>query len=275
MQNLIANSDVDRPSVQNAQALKPTRRSFLMNTLVSLPIVAAMPTAAPAMPVDQLKDAFEASNRSNTVADAELIALVDQYVVAEQRYCDLNRKADLIEGESNHRRNPVPEILSWRASDAELGLPSLWSDPKDHPPVWDRPIDVNRIRDAEWTVVSKYAIEGECSITLRDVTPSAAARARADEIIAAFDKWHEDAKPPRGYKKAVRERDKAYRASNRLEAQIAETPATTLEGMRAKIRCAQAFECDDDIQNIDSGGATEAMALSIFKDVLRLTSAKA
>jgi hypothetical protein len=45
--------------------------------------------------------------------------------------------------------------------------------------------------------------------------------------------------------------------------------------MRVKIRCAPAFECDDDIHNIDSGGATEAMALSIFNDTLRLMRAAA
>jgi hypothetical protein len=213
------------------------------------------------------------SKRANSIADTELIALADAYIIAEKRFCDLNRKVDQMEGEFNHRRKPVPDALNWRDSDAELGLPSLWHSSEDHPPIWDRPIDVNQIRDANWTVVSKYAIEGEVSITLRDVTPSAAARARADEIIAAFDEWREDAMPPRGYKKAVREKDKAYRASERLEAQIAKTPATTLEGMRAKIRCAQAFEWDDDIGSIDSGGATEAMALSIFKDVLRLTGA--
>jgi hypothetical protein len=215
------------------------------------------------------------SKRANSIADAESIALVDEYILAEQKYCDLNRKVDLMEGETNHRRKPVPDALNWRDSDAKLGLPSLWHSSEDHPPIWDRPIDVNQIRDATWTVCSKYAVEGETSVTLRDVIPSVAARARADEIIAAFDEWQKEGKPSRGYKTAVRETDKAYRASERLEAQIAETPATSLEGMRAKIRCAQAFECDDEIGSIDSGGATEAMALSIFNDILRLTAASA
>jgi hypothetical protein len=50
MQNLSDRSDVDRPLEHSAQASHPTRRSFLMNTVVALPIAAALPVAAPAMP---------------------------------------------------------------------------------------------------------------------------------------------------------------------------------------------------------------------------------
>ncbi len=50
IQNLFDRSSVDGPPVQSAQASnQPTRRSFLMNTVVSLPIAAALPVAAPAM----------------------------------------------------------------------------------------------------------------------------------------------------------------------------------------------------------------------------------
>jgi|ERR1700736_4685673 len=83
--------------------------------------------------------------------------------------------------------------------------------------------------------------EDELTTTTRRFLPSDAAHARADEIIAAYDEWHKDGKPPRGYKKAVREKDKAERAHLQIEKQIGETRATTLAGMLAKVRCAQAY----------------------------------
>ena len=69
----------------------------------------------------------------------------------------------------------------------------------------------------------------------------------------------------------MREMNRAERAYMRLEAQICETPATTLEGVRAKVRCAQAYMKEEDIDRIDGGSAAESMAVSIFKDILRMT----
>jgi hypothetical protein len=41
--------------------------------------------------------------------------------------------------------------------------------------------------------------------------------------------------------------------------------------MRAKVRCAQAYMKEEDIDRIDGGSAAESMAVSIFKDILRMT----
>jgi hypothetical protein len=69
--------------------------------------------------------------------------------------------------------------------------------------------------------------------------------ARADEIIAAFDGWWKKRKPARGFKKAERARNRAMNIAHKIGWQVAQTPAHTLEGFRAKIRCALAFDCAD------------------------------
>jgi len=51
----------------------------------------------------------------------------------------------------------------------------------------------------------------------------------------------------------------------RLEDAINETRAATVEGMLAKIRCAEADECGE-ITGFNSG-CPEVMALSIFQDI--------
>ena len=88
--------------------------------------------------------------------------------------------------------------------------------------------------------------------------------------MAAFDDWR--SKRPLGYKKALRESIKAVRNYIRLEKEIAETPTETIEGMRAKIRCAQLWGYRGLLGSI-TGGCEEAMALSIFNDIIRMTDA--
>jgi hypothetical protein len=59
--------------------------------------------------------------------------------------------------------------------------------------------------------------------------------------------------------------DKAMKEYYRLEDAINETRAATVEGMLAKIRCAEADECGE-ITGFNSG-CPEVMALSIFQDI--------
>jgi hypothetical protein len=87
MQNLPDYSDVDRPLEHSAQAAQPTRRSFLMNTIVALPIAAAVSTAAPGMPsedpvfvaIQKHKDAMRVLGRANAEQE-QLFALADETV---------------------------------------------------------------------------------------------------------------------------------------------------------------------------------------------------
>ena len=95
-------------------------------------------------------------------------------------------------------------------------------------------------------------------------------RSRAAEIAAAYDEWRSKG-PWRGYKKALRESRKAERNYLKLEREIAETPTDTIEGMQAKIRCAQLWGYLGELGSI-TDGCEEAMALSIFEDIQRLAA---
>ena len=67
--------------------------------------------------------------------------------------------------------------------------------------------------------------------------PSAAARARADEIVSAFDTWQKRRdRRPRGYRAAERAMDAAGRRLCDLERKICSTRARSLAGLIAKAR---------------------------------------
>lgn len=103
-------------------------------------------------------------------------------------------------------------------------------------------------------------------------TPSAEARARADEIIAAFDKWKKE-REPRDFKKTEREANKAFKAFARIQDEVDATPAQTIEGLMAKVRCAQAWTAKGakKMKSLDAGA--ETMALSILDDLDQLAVA--
>lgn len=206
------------------------------------------------------------SKRASSLADAELLKLAEEYINAEQKYCDLIPLVEKME--VSDEANPCPEVLRWREHDAALGLPFSFVGAD---PWFDRPYKVDKLRKAEWTVGSKIESEDEFTVSVRKFAPSEAARARANEIIAVFEQWWQKrCKPQRGYKKAQREADRAEREYRRLEDQIAETRAKTFEGMLAKVRCAQAYvKGEVEIGKIDPGATPEAMALSIFDDLIQ------
>jgi hypothetical protein len=205
--------------------------------------------------------------------DTELLAMADQYAVAYKKWSDLSLVVDRMDGSRFAARGDRPEIINWQEADAELGLPSPWPYPNDHKAIWDRPIDVEPLREAKWQISSKSETDDEVTISLRKVTPSLAARVRADEIIAAYDDWHSRGERlPRGYRKAKCESDKAHRAYMRLERRIANSRANTLEGMLAKVRCAQTYTERDTGFDFDEGGCPEIMARSIFLDIVRMNS---
>jgi hypothetical protein len=173
-------------------------------------------------------------------ADSELLRLADEYIAAEQKCCDLEDKADEMKGHLFSKR-PCPEVLRWRESDGELG-------PGCRGEWWDQYFDVDSLRLKEWQTPLQIKNDNEITFSTRTFVPSDAARDRAHEIIAAFDEWGKDRKPPRGYKKAVREAESARREYRLIEDRIAKTRATTIEGMLAKIRCAHAYAKSDEIE---------------------------
>jgi len=208
------------------------------------------------------------SNRARRLADAELFALADEYVVAEQKWCALNLKVDNMRLDT--RDSPLPEALRWRQEDADLGLPDIRKDEYiGREPAWDCKHFVEKLRYDKWTVVTRTGTNDDMTVHMRTVSPSPEAIARADEIIAAFDDW-ERKRSRRGLKKAERELKRATRECNRLEKQIAGTRAISFQGMMEKIRCAKAYAGTDVLDTSD--GCAVVIAASIFTDIESLVA---
>jgi hypothetical protein len=214
-------------------------------------------------------------------ADAGLLALADRYIAAEREYGDLNYKVDEMEGTFRGKNDrAIPPTLFWKDTDGELGLPSPHSlyiraklgTLEDHPAAYESDEDIAWLQAEKWVTTTRSETEETWKLSGEYAEPTPAARARADEIVAAYEDWQTTAKkPPRGYKKAVRERDRADKAYQKIEKEIAKTPAKTVRGMFAKLRCAQHYARTSAIDEIDSGGCTEVMAISIFNDVKRMS----
>lgn len=236
-----------------------------MNSIVALPILAAVPTSAPSIATELPPSTVREIDVPHP--DADLLALAEEYVLAELRWCDLNQRVDYLE--IDDRRKSMPDVLRRTETDTELGLPSLVI--RD---AWDCPANVNQLRQEKWPVGTRSGTPDDMTWRFQMLTPSDEARARADEIIAAFDQW--DAKQyPRGYKKLVRERDKAFRVYASIEERVAAIPARTVEGLMAKIRCAKAYSKASKVADIsfDCGSCGERMAESIFQDIERMAKA--
>jgi hypothetical protein len=96
------------------------------------------------------------------------------------------------------------------------------------------------------------------NLNFTEIEFSAAAKTRADEIVAAYDAWQKRQKrAPKGLRAAERQYRKAQREADRLMAQIADMPANTLEGVRAKAKCAAAFR--DGMRNGPEDGFTQSI----------------
>ena len=232
-----------------------------MNKIVAaVSIAAATPTIAPSF----------AASLPQSHPDAELLSLADEYVLAEQRWCDLNVAVDRLAFDDHRAR--MPKVLEWRDEDLELGLPQFqYVDEVRN--AWDCPANVNRLREERWPVTARSGADDDLTLRFLLLTPSPQALARADEIIAAFDAWNAK-RYPRGLKKLERERDRAFEVYASIEERIAATPASTADGIMTKIRCAQAYSKARNVADIslDCGSCGERMAESIFRDIERLAT---
>ena len=246
--------------------------SLATATAVTAPtIAAALPTTAPA-----------------TSADAELVALVEQFIVADRKYREAAAVVDRMDDERRSRRcqSPLPEVLRWRQSDFDLGLPPLLKG-LAYGPNWEHSLNIDALRKEKWisgvTTIFK-PVENE--LVVHWTTPTEAARARADEIIRAYDEWHKgEAVPtPRGYKKAEKARDKADDAATKLEDKVLHTRAMTIDGMLAKIRCAQsqALFYDgklppvEELEELETiAGCAQQVAESLFRDLWQMALCEA
>lgn len=262
-----------------------------MNSLVSLPIAAAVPTAAPAMPpaaAPALRVLHDTVAPAIPHPDAKLFALIEQFVAADRKYRELRASIDRAEDhvKSTSKRAEMPDVLRWRKSDARLGVPHPYVCNAFPEPQFDRDMQVDPLRRKRWVLSTRVTVKGHLikgmfyeKMTM--FTPSKAARARADEIIAAYDVW---AKPaarvyPRGFKKLEKECDRADKVASDLQFQVCEMRATTIDGMLAKVRAAHAtlwckpnaiFETGLD----NLSGCAEEMAESVFRDLQSMAMAE-
>jgi hypothetical protein len=198
-------------------------------------------------------------------SDAELLSLAAKYVATESeqsRLCELaNELEDAFLNEGK------PEALRVRPSDAELGIHAFFGRlGEDH-----NYLNIDVLSWPEWPHPdSKVEVEMGRIIADRLYEPSAEARARADEIIAANDQWYrtKGKKKPRRLVAIQRKRHQLVKLMNELDERIAEMPATTMEGMVAKARCAKAYDedcrpdCDDPLSMFGASIVRDLLARS-------------
>jgi hypothetical protein len=181
--------------------------------------------------------------------DAELLSLAAKYVATEAEQSRLCKLAN--ELEDAFLDEGKPEALRVRPGDAELGIHAFFGRlGEDH-----NYFNIDVLRWPKWPHPdSKVEIEMGRIVAERLFEPSAEARARADEIIAANDQFWQKTKgkkKPRRLVAIQRKRRQLVKLMNDLDERITKMPATTIEGMAAKARCAKVYDedcrpdCDD------------------------------
>jgi hypothetical protein len=147
-----------------------------------------------------------------------LFALADRYAAAYKKWGDSISLVDKMDAKAE----PMPGILQWRDEDVALGLPDIRNSKlASRELAWDCEAFVGPLRNAKWTSCIKTGDDDDLTLHIRQLAPPPEARARADEIIVAFERWVTE-RAPRGYKKAQRRQPlqvikdrKSYRLSAR------------------------------------------------------------
>jgi hypothetical protein len=150
-------------------------------------------------------------------------------------------------------KHPMPDALRVRPGDAELGLPQSCSDEAlDRIGYSLMGCDIEEMRKPEWwETVTLDPPEGLAYARgargLQSYVPSPEARARADEIVAAYDEWHPK-RSPRGIRGKEVRSERMWNKLSRLEKKINKTRAKTFIGLLAKgwIACIAAPDPDHD-----------------------------
>ncbi|MBH5397148.1 hypothetical protein HZZ13_04990 [Bradyrhizobium sp. CNPSo 4010] len=183
---------------------------------------AAIPSQPEALPAPNVMDISPASPHP----DAALFDLIEDCIAAEKRYFEAVTRLDELE------RPAPPEVLRIRPRDLELGRKAFEASDE----FWRRPCDIGQWRHVDQWETEKEETPDTFAIIQRRIPASEELAARGREIVEAFDAWH---KRPRGYVKADREVKRRGRICAQLAAEVAATPAATIEGMRAKLRCVE------------------------------------
>jgi hypothetical protein len=159
--------------------------------------------------------------------DAALFELIEQYLIANAKYVRLGEIASQMVND-HWKGHPKPEALRIRAADLVQGLPQPAS-PKAT--FYNLSYDVDALRKPNWDATTGF------------VALTSEARARADEIVQAFEEWWSGAiaskkyRSIRGLHAAECRMDMAGRLARHLQDKVIRTPARTLDGRIAKARC--------------------------------------
>ncbi|MDF0521538.1 hypothetical protein P0R31_30270 [Bradyrhizobium yuanmingense] len=217
-----------------------------MNAIVSLPLAAApLPTKIVEAPASRHPD-------------ARVFELVDAYLAAERRYSDA---AIALDRRSAHV-NP-PEVLRIRPRDFELGKKLELFEASDE--YWYRPCDIGQWKSLDGWQTERHETADCMVLTQRRVPASEELKARGEEIVAAWDAWYN--KRPRGFVKAEREMKRASAACFKARKALCEASATTVEGLRAKLRC---LEIDGEGFDGVDGSDPEPVVASLLRDIQRM-----
>jgi hypothetical protein len=103
------------------------------------------------------------------------------------------------------------------------------------------------------------------TLVQRRIPASAELAVRGAEIVTAFNTWSD--KRPRGYVKAKREMNHAQRRCSKIRNDLCGMQATTLAGLRAKLRC---LELDGSIDDI-GGSYAEPVIVSLLEELRRMS----
>lgn len=248
----------------------PSRRGFL--AVLSAGAAATVAPAALAATLAPLPETASSALAPAVVApspDAGLLVLFDQYMATnaeEQRL-----RAIYERGRHKHQaKHPMPEVIRVQPGDAELGLPEC---PDLSPGRFGLSYvcRIMELKEPKWPVIETVEppeglrfYRGSGGQVVHYAPPSAAARARADEIIEAHDRWEAKYwREPREHRSIERQADRADKLKNRLRARIDRTRAHTVAGLAAKAQVA-AIEGHEDTQFADTTLA------SIMRDIRAL-----
>jgi hypothetical protein len=219
---------------------------------VASPAVASALLEAPKTVAGEAPLSTSAPAAASPSPDAALLQLFDEYMATVEEY---QRVRDLYEyGRAEQQaKYPMPEVLRVRPEDAELGLPNKPGDGKAYE------FCIQELQRAEWAFSEEFEPPAgkhfkyvQVGRMIRYEAPSAAARARADEIIKAHDKWwpkywHE----PREVRSFERQADRANKRKDKLRAKIDRTRAHTIAGLAVKAQVA-AIEGEDQADFADT-----------------------
>jgi hypothetical protein len=223
-------------------------------TLLSAPatLAAAVPAVAPP------EEPFDWSK----YPDAKLFKLVNEYLAADDERRRLEEVID--RGEKvQAAKHPMPDVLRVLPEDAELELPDhngvydgLFFD-RSSRETYEDAMWIEALRRLQWKrLVEVHYPDAESTVRHGYFDPSPAARARADEIVTAYDEWWpklhrrtgREIKPrlPRGFSAVEKQERRLSRLLSRLEAKINKTRARTFPELLAKAKIASVAAPDMD-----------------------------